>query len=72
LASKRTWIYKRSLRRKPFATSQSPEKLVDGEGFLYLGRSHRPLIADTDDRHASFSVAGSFCPPLLLVTGTVH
>jgi predicted metal-dependent hydrolase len=53
LASKRTWIYKKLAEKDALHYEPVTKELVDGEGFLYLGRSHRLLIADTDDRHVS-------------------
>jgi predicted metal-dependent hydrolase len=47
--SKRTWVY-RKLAEKDLLLAGRPEKeLVDGEGFAYLGRSHRLLVADVDN-----------------------
>jgi hypothetical protein len=43
---KRTWVYKK-LAQKDLLLSQRPKKeFVSGEGFAYLGRSHRLLLAD--------------------------
>ena len=43
------WVY-RKLAEKDLLLSGRPEKqFVDGEGFSYLGRSHRLLITDIDD-----------------------
>jgi predicted metal-dependent hydrolase len=46
---KRMWVYKK-LAEKDLLLSHRPTKeFVSGEGFTYLGRSHRLLVAD---RHA--------------------
>jgi len=43
---KRMWVYKK-LAEKDLLLSQRPQKdFVSGEGFTYLGRSHRLLLAD--------------------------
>jgi predicted metal-dependent hydrolase len=45
---KRMWVYKK-LAEKDLLLSHRPTKqLVSGEGFVYLGRSHRLLLADRD------------------------
>jgi predicted metal-dependent hydrolase len=47
---KRMWVYKK-LAQKDLLLSHRPTKeFVSGEGFTYLGRSHRLLVAD---RHAA-------------------
>lgn len=46
--TKRMWVY-RKLAEKDLLLSVRPHKeFVTGEGFHYLGRSHRLLLADTD------------------------
>ena len=46
---KRMWVYKK-LAEKDLLLSHRPTKeFVSGEGFVYLGRSHRLLLADHDD-----------------------
>jgi predicted metal-dependent hydrolase len=43
---KRMWVYKK-LAEKDLLLSRRPKKeFVNGEGFTYLGRSHRLLLAD--------------------------
>jgi predicted metal-dependent hydrolase len=43
---KRMWVYKK-LAEKDLLLSQRPQKnFVSGEGFTYLGRSHRLLLVD--------------------------
>jgi predicted metal-dependent hydrolase len=47
---KRMWVYKK-LAEKDLLLSHRPTKeFVSGEGFVYLGRSHRLLVAD---RHSA-------------------
>jgi predicted metal-dependent hydrolase len=50
LASKRDWIYKKLAEKETLHFEPVTKELVDGEGFLYLGRNHRLQIAATDDR----------------------
>ena len=46
---KRMWVYKK-LAEKDLLLSHRPAKeFVSGEGFAYLGRSHRLLLADRRD-----------------------
>lgn len=48
LASKRDWVYRKLAEREVLHHEPVTKELVDGEGFLYLGRSHRLKIADVD------------------------
>jgi predicted metal-dependent hydrolase len=50
LAAKRTWIYRKLAEKETLHHEPVTKELVDGEGFLYLGRSHRLLISGTDDQ----------------------
>ncbi|MDA7418302.1 SprT family zinc-dependent metalloprotease [Xenophilus arseniciresistens] len=57
---KRFWIYTR-LAEKDRLKRQVPRKeFVDGEGFLYLGRSHRLKLVDEQDVPLKLN-AGRFC-----------
>lgn len=49
LAAKRSWIYRKLAEKEALHYEPVTKELVDGEGFLYLGRSHRLLITDSDD-----------------------
>ncbi|MCZ4558171.1 SprT family zinc-dependent metalloprotease [Rhodococcus maanshanensis] len=49
LASKRDWIYRKLAEKEALTYEPVTKELVDGEGFLYLGRSHQLRIVDTDD-----------------------
>ncbi len=60
VVEKRFWIYTK-LAEKDRLQRQVPRKeFVDGEGFLYLGRSHRLKLMDEQDAPLKF-VAGRFC-----------
>jgi predicted metal-dependent hydrolase len=48
LAAKRTWIYRKLAEKEALRYEPATKKLVDGEGFLYLGRSHQLRITDTE------------------------
>jgi predicted metal-dependent hydrolase len=48
LASKRDWIYRKLAEKEVLQHEPVTKELVDGEGFLYLGRSHRLKIDDAD------------------------
>jgi len=47
LKAKRTWIYRKLAEKEALHFEPVTKELVDGEGFLYLGRSHQLRIADT-------------------------
>jgi len=49
LASKRDWVYKKLAEKEVLQHEPVTKEFVDGEGFLYLGRSHR-LKLTNDDR----------------------
>lgn len=46
VASKRKWIYEKLAEKELFRAEPITKELVDGEGFLYLGRSHQLRIVD--------------------------
>jgi|SRR5680860_453182 len=48
LVSKRDWIYKKLVEKELLQREPVTKELVDGEGFLYLGRSHRLKLTETD------------------------
>jgi predicted metal-dependent hydrolase len=48
LASKRDWIYQKLAEKEVLRYEPITKELVDGEGFLYIGRSHRLRIAPGD------------------------
>jgi predicted metal-dependent hydrolase len=50
LASKRDWVYRKLAEKEVLQHPPVTKELVDGEGFLYLGRSHRLKI---DDAHGT-------------------
>jgi predicted metal-dependent hydrolase len=45
LASKRDWVYRKLAEKEVLRHEPVTKELVDGEGFLYLGRSHRLKLA---------------------------
>ena len=47
LASKREWVYRKLAEKEVLQHEPVTKELVDGEGFLYLGRSHRLKLAET-------------------------
>lgn len=44
--SKRPWLYRKLAERRELGQTRPPRKLVDGEGFLYLGRSYRLKLVE--------------------------
>lgn len=49
LTAKREWIYRKLAEKEALHHEPVTKEIVDGEGFLYLGRSHRLRITDTHD-----------------------
>lgn len=49
VASKRSWIYRKLAEKDALVGPTIVKQFVDGEGFAYLGRSHRLLIGDSVD-----------------------
>ncbi|MBC7762054.1 MAG: M48 family metallopeptidase [Candidatus Saccharibacteria bacterium] len=46
LASKREWVYRKLSEKELLLHEPVTKELVDGEGFLYLGRSYRLRVVD--------------------------
>lgn len=46
LRSKRQWIYTKLAEKEQLQAKTVAKELVDGEGFLYLGRSHQLRVVD--------------------------
>lgn len=49
LASKREWVYRKLAEKEALQYESVTKELVDGEGFFYLGRSHRLKLVETGD-----------------------
>ncbi|MEU7170479.1 SprT family zinc-dependent metalloprotease [Micromonospora tulbaghiae] len=47
--SKRMWVYRKLAEKDLLLSARPAKEFVSGEGFAYLGRSHRLLVADTDE-----------------------
>ena len=50
LASKRDWVYRKLAEKEVLHHEPVTKELVDGEGFLYLGRSYRLRLSDEGTR----------------------
>ncbi len=50
VASKRSWIYRKLAEKDALIGPPIVKQFVDGEGFAYLGRSHRLLIDESTER----------------------
>jgi predicted metal-dependent hydrolase len=46
---KRFWIYTKLAEKEQLQKAVPPKEFVNGEGFLYLGRSYRLLLVDEQD-----------------------
>jgi len=49
LASKRGWVYRKLAEKEVLRHEPVTKELVDGEGFLYLGRTYRLTLADSGE-----------------------
>lgn len=49
VTSKRTWIFRKLAEKDALFHPPVVKQLVDGEGFAYLGRSHRLLLVGSQD-----------------------
>jgi predicted metal-dependent hydrolase len=49
VAAKRSWIFRKLAEKDALFHPPVVKQLVDGEGFAYLGRSHRLLVVDDQD-----------------------
>lgn len=67
VASKRSWIYRKLAEKDALVGPPVAKRFVDGEGFAYLGRSHRLLV--TDDGSEVKLQRGRFHLPRHLVPG---
>lgn len=57
---KRFWIYSRLAQKDYLRPAAPPKEFVDGEGFIYLGRSYRLRLIDEQDVPLKLA-AGRFC-----------
>ncbi len=57
---KRFWIYTRLAEKNRLQRQVPRKEFIDGEGFLYLGRSHRLKLVDAQDVPLKLT-AGRFC-----------
>ena len=57
---KQFWIYKKLAEKAELERTVARKEFINGEGFLYLGRSYRLKIVDTQDEALKL-VAGYFC-----------
>jgi len=48
VAAKRSWIFRKLAEKDALFHPPVVKQLVDGEGFAYLGRSHRLLLVEND------------------------
>ncbi|MGH3517540.1 MAG: M48 family metallopeptidase [Micromonosporaceae bacterium] len=46
--SKRLWVYRKLAEKDLLLSARPVKEFVNGEGFAYLGRNHRLLVADVD------------------------
>lgn len=72
LASKREWIYRKLAEKESLRYAHVIKEIVDGEGFLYLGRSHQLRIVDTDDNRVLLRRGKLNLPMALAGSGPAH
>lgn len=68
LVEKRDWIYRKLAEKESLSHEPVKKELVDGEGFLYLGRSYRLQIQDDAARKVMLQ-RGRLILPRTLQTG---
>jgi predicted metal-dependent hydrolase len=71
LASKRDWVYRKLAEKEVLQHEHVTKELVDGEGFLYLGRSHRLKLAE-DDGPVRLERGRLVLPNALASSGEAH
>ena len=72
LTSKRDWIYRKLAEKEALTYGPVTKELVNGEGYLYLGRSHQLRIVETDDRRVRLQRGRLILPQSLLDSGFEH
>lgn len=72
LASKREWIYRKLAEKESLYYEPITKELVDGEGFLYLGRSYQLRIVDIDDHRVRLQRGKLNLPRALVDPGYEH
>jgi len=72
LATKRDWIYRKLADKADLAAAPVSKELVDGEGYLYLGRSHQLRIVPTEDCRVRLLSGRLVLPQSLLGSGYAH
>ncbi|MBW4780342.1 M48 family metallopeptidase [Rhodococcus fascians] len=72
LASKREWIYGKLAKKESLRQELVVKELVDGEGFLYLGRSHQLRIVETEDHRVRLQRGKLNLPRALAEPGYDH
>ncbi|EID80203.1 MULTISPECIES: M48 family metallopeptidase [Rhodococcus] len=69
LASKRDWIYRKLAEKETLTCDPVIKELVNGEGYLYLGRSYQLRIVETDDRRVRLQRGKLILPRSLVNSG---
>jgi len=69
LASKRDWIYRKLADKEALVAERVTKELVNGEGYLYLGRSYQLRIVNTDDHRVRLQRGRLILPQSLAGTG---
>ena len=56
IEEKRRWIYQKLAEKQQLHSEARKKAFVDGEGFLYLGRSYRLKLIDGGDTHSALTL----------------
>lgn len=72
VASKREWIYSKLAEKELLRTEPVSKELVNGEGFLYLGRSYQLRIADNGGAGLRLDRGRLVLPAHLATEGYAH
>jgi predicted metal-dependent hydrolase len=69
---KRMWIYQQLARKDALTQVVRPKVFIDGEGFAYLGRSHRLRLVPESDAPVKLLNGRFVMPQALAVDGRAH
>ncbi|UOT06785.1 M48 family metallopeptidase [Rhodococcus opacus] len=72
LVSKRDWIYRKLAEKEALTAQPVTNELVNGEGYLYLGRSYQLRVLDIDDSRVRLQRGKLILPQSLADTGYDH
>jgi len=69
---KRMWVYKQLARKEAFRREVRRKEFMDGEGFVYLGRSYRLRVVPELDVPVKMQSGRFLIPKRLVAEGREH